>query len=134
MTRRFLLSAIALLAGAVLAYPSGLQAQETNPRFGVWEIQRDAPPPSRNLMTYEPYGRSGMRITVENTNAEGETSTWGYVTLFDGEFREVTGRDGRAVMEAIFAAYASAGERRRIDLPFKTDARTPFELWGGVDD
>ena len=94
MTRRFLLSAIALLAGAVLAYPSGLQAQETNPRFGVWEIQRDAPPPSRNLMTYEPYGRSGMRITVENTNAEGETSTWGYVTLFDGEFREVTGRDG----------------------------------------
>ncbi len=45
---------------------------------------------------------------------------------------EVTGHDGRAVMEALYAAYASAGEGRRIDLPFTTDAKTPFELWGGV--
>lgn len=40
-----------------------------------------------------------------------------------------TGEDGRAVLEAIFAAYASAGTGRRIDLPFPTDAERPIDLW-----
>jgi myo-inositol 2-dehydrogenase / D-chiro-inositol 1-dehydrogenase len=40
-----------------------------------------------------------------------------------------TGEDGRAVLEAIFAAYASAAEGRRVDLPFHTDARRPIDLW-----
>ena len=39
------------------------------------------------------------------------------------------GEDGRAVLEAIFAAYASAGEGRRIDLPFRTDAQRSIDLW-----
>ena len=57
-------------------------------------MQSDAPPPSVNIMTYEPYGDGGMRITVESTNARGQESEWGYVTLFDGVFRPVTGREG----------------------------------------
>jgi predicted dehydrogenase len=40
-----------------------------------------------------------------------------------------TGEDGRAVLEVLFAAYASAGQGRRIDLPFASTARTPIELW-----
>jgi predicted dehydrogenase len=40
-----------------------------------------------------------------------------------------TGEDGRAVLEAIFAAYASAAEGRRIDLPFRTEAQRPIDLW-----
>jgi predicted dehydrogenase len=40
-----------------------------------------------------------------------------------------TGEDGRAVLEAIFAAYASAGQVRRIDLPFATTATRPIDLW-----
>jgi predicted dehydrogenase len=40
-----------------------------------------------------------------------------------------TGADGKAVLEAIFAAYASAGQGRRIDLPFHTEANRPIELW-----
>jgi len=40
-----------------------------------------------------------------------------------------TGHDGRIVMEALFAAYASAGQGRRIDLPFATDAGRPVDLW-----
>jgi predicted dehydrogenase len=40
-----------------------------------------------------------------------------------------TGEDGKAVLEAIFAAYASAAEGRRIELPFKTEAKRPIELW-----
>jgi predicted dehydrogenase len=40
-----------------------------------------------------------------------------------------TGEDGRAVLEVLFAAYSSAGEGRRIDLPFATQAQRPIDLW-----
>lgn len=43
----------------------------------------------------------------------------------------VTGEDGRAVLEIILAAYASAGRQRRIPLPFATDALKPVHLWLG---
>ena len=69
-----------------------LWAQNTNPRFGVWKLKSDAPPPAINIMTYESYGEGGMRITVESTNSSGRESKWGYVTLFDGAFRPVSGR------------------------------------------
>jgi predicted dehydrogenase len=41
----------------------------------------------------------------------------------------VTGEDGRAVLEAIFAAYESAGTGRKVALPFSTSASRPIELW-----
>ncbi len=41
----------------------------------------------------------------------------------------VTGEDGRAVLEILFAAYASAGSGKKIKLPFKTTAKRPIELW-----
>src|SRR5262249_5064643 len=40
----------------------------------------------------------------------------------DGKAPTEDGRDGRAVVEAIFAFYASAEQGRRIPLPFATDA------------
>lgn len=43
----------------------------------------------------------------------------------------VTGEDGRAVLEILMAVYASAGQGRKIALPFETDAVRPFDLWGG---
>lgn len=82
-----LAAVVALVAGAQLS------AQNTNPRFGVWRMDSDAPPPSKNIMTYEPYQQSGMRITVASTNTRGEDNEWGYVTLFDGVFRPVEGQD-----------------------------------------
>ncbi len=42
---------------------------------------------------------------------------------------QVTGEDGRAVLEALLAAYASAGAGRKIALPFQTDASKPYDLW-----
>ena len=42
---------------------------------------------------------------------------------------KVTGEDGRAVLEAVFAAYASAGSGRKVTLPFATDAERPIDLW-----
>ena len=41
----------------------------------------------------------------------------------------VTGEDGRAVLEIIFAAYESAGTGRKVMLPFATDALRPIDLW-----
>ncbi len=44
----------------------------------------------------------------------------------------VTGEDGLVVMEALYAGYASAGQGRRIDLPFRPrGVRKPFDLWAG---
>jgi len=41
----------------------------------------------------------------------------------------VTGEDGRAVLEVIFAAYESARSGRKIELPFHTTAARPIDLW-----
>ncbi len=60
-------------------------------RYGVWRLRSDNPPPYKNIMTYAPHGDGGMSIEVATTNAEGNTSVWGYVTMFDGAFRPVDG-------------------------------------------
>jgi predicted dehydrogenase len=41
----------------------------------------------------------------------------------------VTGVDGRAVLEVIFAAYESARTGRKVALPFRTTAVKPHDLW-----
>jgi predicted dehydrogenase len=41
----------------------------------------------------------------------------------------VTGEDGKAVLEVILAAYASAGTGKKVTLPFATDVKRPIELW-----
>ena len=93
MSRRKLVTGLAAIV-AVAVSAIDVSAQDTNPRFGVWQMQSDAPPPSKNIMTYEPYEATGMRITVASTNASGEDNEWGYVTLFDGQFRPVEGQQG----------------------------------------
>ena len=92
MRSRTRVTNLAVLLGLTLTATASI-AQTTNPRFGVWKMKSDAPAPAVNIMTYEPYGDGGMRITVESTNREGRESKWGYVTMFDGEFRPVTGQD-----------------------------------------
>jgi predicted dehydrogenase len=41
----------------------------------------------------------------------------------------VTGEDGRAVLEAIFAAYHSAGTGQKVLLPFTSNTAKPIDLW-----
>ena len=43
----------------------------------------------------------------------------------------VTGEDGRAVLEAIFAAYASARKGAKVRLPFRPRAAKLWDLWRG---
>jgi predicted dehydrogenase len=46
---------------------------------------------------------------------------------------QCTGEDGRVVMEALYAGYASAGQGRKIELPFRPEGvRRPIDLWLGT--
>lgn len=80
-------------ASADAAAADEAAGEMSNPRFGVWQLESDRPPPYRNVMTYEPWGEGGMMITVATTSDDGETSEWSYATLFDGEFRPVEGQE-----------------------------------------
>jgi hypothetical protein len=87
-SNRTIILAVTFLVGLALSLEA---AQKTNPRFGKWKLKSDAPPPALNIMTYEPHGDGGMKITVEATNAKGEKRMWTYVTMFDGKYRPVEG-------------------------------------------
>jgi hypothetical protein len=82
-------------AALLLAVPVLLHAQASNPRFGRWKLKSDAPAPSSNIMTYEPHGAAGMKVTIASVNARGEASSWWYVTEFDGKDMPVTGNAGQ---------------------------------------
>jgi myo-inositol 2-dehydrogenase / D-chiro-inositol 1-dehydrogenase len=46
----------------------------------------------------------------------------------------VTGEDGRAVLELIYAAYESARTERKVNLPFSAQVAKPIDLWFGGGD
>jgi len=93
----------------------------------------------------ETYSEGGYDYAVEKA---GSTQGWSF-TIFEEEWNYgfpqemahfvdcvqhdkpplVTGQDGRAVLEVIFAAYQAAGTGRKVGLPFKTDAKKPHDLW-----
>ena len=90
--RRLLSFAIA----ATFCYlPVTAEAQQANPRFGRWLLKSDAPAPASNIMTYEPFGASGMKVTIQAVNAKGDTTRWWYTTNFDGADMPVTGNAGQ---------------------------------------
>lgn len=93
------------------------------------------------------YSRAGYGYAVEKA---GETRGWSFpvfeelwnygfvhemehfvTCVREGATPTENGHDGRAVLEALCALYASAGQRRRIELPFASDAARPISLWRG---
>src|ERR1700689_3084024 len=82
-----------LLAMAILTAALG-QAQSSNPRYGKWKLKSDAPAPTSNVMTYEPAGSAGMKITIDAVNKDGVKTQWFYTTNFDGKDQPVTGNPG----------------------------------------
>jgi predicted dehydrogenase len=93
----------------------------------------------------ETYSASGYDYAVEKA---GSTKGWSFTIYeeawnygFHGEMAHfvdcvqndrkplVTGEDGRAVLEVIFAAYESARTGRKVALPFESKARKPIDLW-----
>jgi hypothetical protein len=85
---------VMLSVSCAMAAPT-LEAQPANPRFGRWRLKNDAPAPASNIMTYEPFGTRGMRVTIESVNARGDTTRWWYTTEFDGRDMPVTGNTGQ---------------------------------------
>jgi hypothetical protein len=82
MMKRIL--ACSILVAAVIS-------AQANPRIGKWKLKSDAPAPAINIMTYEPYGNGGMKVTVHAVNAQGRVSEWTYNTMFDGKDQRVSG-------------------------------------------
>lgn len=93
----------------------------------------------------ETYSAGGYEYAVEKA---GSTKGWSFTIYeeawnygFHGEMAHfidcvqndrqplVTGEDGRAVLEIIFAAYESARTGRKVELPFHTTAKRPIDLW-----
>jgi len=78
-----------ILACSILV--AAVISAQANPRIGKWKLKSDAPPPAINIMTYEPYGNGGMKVTVHAVNAQGRVSEWTYNTMFDGKDQRVSG-------------------------------------------
>ena len=92
MLRRQTRTWVAVLVVALgVAAAASAGDDEKNPRIGKWKLRSDAPPPAINIMTYEPFGNSGMKVTVESKNAQGREQKWTYTTMFDGKDEPVTG-------------------------------------------
>lgn len=72
------------------------------PRLGVWKMRSSASTAVITIVAYEPYGQGGMEVAVESADSQGQDSKWGYVTMFDGVFREVTGQqDAETAVEIL---------------------------------
>jgi hypothetical protein len=92
--RKYVLASGLAATIAVLAVSISAQSA-TNPRYGRWRIKSDAPPPTSNIMTYEPLaGGKGMKITIDAVNKDGVASKWGYNTMFDGKDEPLYGNPG----------------------------------------
>ena len=89
---------IVLAAAWGCACAAVLAAQAANPRIGKWKLKQD--PPALNIMTYEPWGDGGMKVTVESTNRDGRKATWTYNTMFDNKDMPVSG-DTRTETSAV---------------------------------
>jgi hypothetical protein len=86
MRFRNLFVCLAVLTIAFFSAPPSWAQGET--RYGVWDNSENP----NNVMTYEPYEKGGMKITVSNPS--NPSSDWSYVTMFDGKFQPVTGQQG----------------------------------------
>lgn len=91
------------------------------------------------------YSKDGYGYAMEKADT---TAGWSF-TVFEEAFNQgypqelkhfiecvqqdkqplVSGEDGRAVLEMIYAAYASAGQGKKIMLPFTSKVSKPIDLW-----
>ena len=94
MRTRFLLAATAACTAAVLSVGSALAQAPSNPRFGSWKLKSENAPPQSNIMTYEAYNGTGMKVRIDTVSAAGAKGGWGYITMFDGKDEAVEGRQG----------------------------------------
>src|SRR5262245_6742478 len=87
-------------------------------------------PPERAYVNFADVDASNFTVYKEEWNYGFPQEMAHFVDCVQNDKQPlVTGEDGRAVLEAIFAAYESARTGRKVNLPFKTDAKKPHDLW-----
>ena len=82
-------AAIGAALAVAVVFTAVVSAGSENPRFGKWKLKQE--PPALNIMTYEPAGDGGMKVTVESKNAQGREQKWTYTTMLDGKDVPITG-------------------------------------------
>ncbi len=105
--------------------PQASAAPAANPRFGKWRLKPTDPaaPPSTNVMTYEPYERAGMKVTINNLAADGTlTPQWGYMTMFDNKETAMTG--SRSTQTAAVRMVSD----RTAEITYRRDGRITQQL------
>ena len=110
-------AALATLALAA-SVPASAQGES---RFGIWDNESNA----NNVMTYEAYGKGGMKITVDNPSKPG--TAWSYVTMFDGQFRPVEGQEGSETAVEIIDARSTRISNKRNGVVYQVVINTLSE-------
>ncbi len=77
---------VVIVMGVILSAGPARAQGET--RYGIWDNANNP----NNVMTYEPNGKGGMKITI--SDPRDPKAGWSYETMFDGKFRPVTGQEG----------------------------------------
>jgi hypothetical protein len=116
MRFRNLLVCLAVLTVVLFsAQPSWAQGET---RFGVWD---NAANPN-NVMTYEPYEKGGMKITVSDPT--NPSAAWSYVTMFDGKFQPVTGQQNSETAVEIINAKSTRIYNKRNGVVYQVVINT----------
>jgi hypothetical protein len=116
MRCRNLLVCLAVLTVVLFsAQPSWAQGET---RFGVWD---NAANPN-NVMTYEPYEKGGMKITVSDPT--NPSAAWSYVTMFDGKFQPVTGQQNSETAVEIINAKSTRIYNKRNGVVYQVVINT----------
>jgi hypothetical protein len=110
----------AIVLAAVLFVPLPIGAQGET-RFGVWDNSTNP----NNVMTYEPFEKGGMKITVSNPSKPGDE--WSYVTFFDGVFRPVTGQKGAETAVEVINAKSTRISNKRDGVVYQVVINTLSE-------
>jgi hypothetical protein len=96
MRNRVIVRGLVVVVAVLMVSALPVAQSPSNPRFAKWKLKSTAAPPQSNIMTYEPFNGTGMKVTIDSVSRTGEKSSWGYTTMFDGKDEPVTGRSGTA--------------------------------------
>jgi hypothetical protein len=94
LSRSWLLAAAAILALVFLS--PGLALAQTDPFVGIWKLNvtksKFGPGTERKSETRIVVSSpTGMKVSVDRTNADGSTQQYNYTTNFDGKSHTITG-------------------------------------------
>ena len=113
--RNFCVCTAVLIVALFSASPSWAQGET---RFGVWDNSTNP----NNVMTYEPFEKGGMKITVSNPSKPGDE--WSYVTMFDGKFMPVTGQENSETAVEIINAKSTRIYNKRNGVVYQVVINT----------